>query len=112
MKLNEKPLKEIRELLHKRYTNQLRRLHQTRSEDAFQLYMNAFTQIYDPHTQYLSPQRAETFDINMSLSLEGIGAVLQSEDEYTKVIGIVPAGPADKAGQLKPGDRIIAVSQG
>ena len=112
MKLNEKPLKEIQELLHKRYTNQLRRLHQTRNEDAFQLYLNAFTQLYDPHTQYFSPQRAETFDINMSLSLEGIGAVLQSEDEYTKVVSIVPAGPADKAGQLKPGDRIIAVSQG
>ncbi|MCL6270199.1 carboxy terminal-processing peptidase [Sansalvadorimonas sp. 2012CJ34-2] len=112
MKLNDKPMKEISELLTKRYTNQLRRLHQTRSEDAFQLYLNAYTQLYDPHTQYFSPQRAENFDINMSLSLEGIGAVLQSEDEYTKVISIVPAGPADKAGQLKPGDKIIGVAQG
>ncbi|MCK5894341.1 MAG: carboxy terminal-processing peptidase [Endozoicomonadaceae bacterium] len=112
MKLNDKSMTEIQELLYKRYTNQLRRLHQTQSEDVFQLYLNSFTQLYDPHTQYFSPQRAETFDISMSLSLEGIGAVLQSEDEYTKVISIVPAGPADKAGQLKTSDRIIAVSQG
>ncbi len=112
MKLNDKPMSEITDLLKKRYTNQLRRLHQTRSEDAFQLYLNAYTQLYDPHTQYFSPQKAENFDINMSLSLEGIGAVLQSEDEYTKVISVVPAGPADKAGQLKPGDKIIGVAQG
>ncbi|WP_281646859.1 carboxy terminal-processing peptidase [Parendozoicomonas sp. Alg238-R29] len=112
MKLNDKKISEISELLTKRFNNQLRRLHQTRSEDAFQLYLNSYTQLYDPHTQYFSPQRAENFDINMSLSLEGIGAVLQSEDEYTKVISIVPAGPADKAGQLKPGDKIIGVAQG
>ena len=111
MKLNDKKDSEITELLTKRFTNQLRRLHQTRSEDAFQLYINAYTQLYDPHTQYLSPQRAENFDINMSLSLEGIGAVLQSEDEYTKVVSVVPAGPAAKAGQLVPGDKIIGVAQ-
>ena len=111
MKLNDKKDSEITELLTKRFTNQLRRLHQTRSEDAFQLYINAYTQLYDPHTQYLSPQRAENFDINMSLSLEGIGAVLQSEDEYTKVVSVVPAGPAAKAGQLLPGDKIIGVAQ-
>ncbi len=112
MKLNDKDDDEIAELLTKRYTNQLRRLRQTRSEDAFQLYINAYTQLYDPHTQYFSPQRAENFDINMSLSLEGIGAVLQSEDEYTKVVSVVPAGPADKAGHLQPGDKIVGVSQG
>ena len=112
MKLNDKKISEISELLTKRFNNQLRRLHQTRSEDAFQLYLNSYTQLYDPHTQYFSPQRAENFDINMSLSLEGIGAVLQSEDEYTKVVSVVPAGPADKAGQLKPGDKIIGVAQG
>ncbi|MTI13563.1 carboxy terminal-processing peptidase [Sansalvadorimonas verongulae] len=112
MKLNDRKMSEISELLAKRFNNQLRRLHQTRSEDAFQLYLNSYTQLYDPHTQYFSPQRAENFDINMSLSLEGIGAVLQSEDEYTKVVSVVPAGPADKAGQLKPGDRITGVAQG
>ena len=111
MKLNDKKLPEIAELLKKRYINQLRRLHQTRNEDAFQVYLNAYTQLYDPHTQYFSPQRAENFDINMSLSLEGIGAVLQSDEEHTKVVSVVPAGPADKAGQLKPGDKIIGVAQ-
>ncbi len=111
MKLNDKENKEITELLTKRYTNQLRRLHQTRSEDAFQLYLNAYTQLFDPHTQYFSPQRAENFDINMSLSLEGIGAVLQSEDEYTKVVSVVSGGPADSAGQLQAGDKIIGVAQ-
>ena len=112
MKLNKKEDTEIQTLLVKRYTNQLRRLCQTRNEDAFQIYLNSFTQLYDPHTQYFSPQLAESFDINMSLSLEGIGAVLQSEDEYTKVVNVLPAGPADKAGQLKPGDKIIGVAQG
>lgn len=111
MKLNDKKDDEISTLLTKRFSNQLRRLHQTRSEDAFQLYLNSYTQLYDPHTQYFSPQRAENFDITMSLSLEGIGAVLQAEDEYTKVISVVPAGPADKAGQLKPGDKIVGVAQ-
>ena len=112
MRLNHKTDNEIEELLGKRFKNQQRRLCQTRNEDAFQLYLNAFTQLYDPHTQYFSPQVAEAFDINMSLSLEGIGAVLQAEDEYTRVLNLLPAGPARKAGQLKPGDKIIAVSQG
>ena len=69
--------------------------------------------LYDPHTQYFSPQTAENFDINMSLSLEGIGAsTFPAEDEYTKVVSVVPGGPAEKAGQLKPGDKIVSVGQG
>ncbi len=111
LELSGKALTESRELLTKRYSNQLRRLSQVRSEDAFQVYINAFTQLFDPHTQYFSPRKAENFDINMSLSLEGIGAVLQSEDEYTKVVRLVPGGPAAKAGQLKPADRIVGVGQ-
>ena len=111
-KLNNRTDKEITDQLRRRNTNLLRRLHQSKSEDAFQTYINAFTAIYDPHTQYFSPQTAENFDINMSLSLEGIGAVLSSEDEYTKVVSVVPGGPAEKAGQLKPGDKIISVAQG
>src|SRR5690554_5790256 len=87
-------------------------MQQTRSEDVFQTYINAFTQTYDPHTSYLSPENAENFDINMSLSLEGIGAVLQSDNEYVKVVRLVPAGPADKSKLLAPADRIIAVGQG
>lgn len=102
----------IRELLVKRYKNQLARLEQTRSEDVFQAYINAFAQTYDPHTNYLSPDNAENFDINMSLSLEGIGAVLQSDNEHVKVVRLVPAGPAEKSKQLAPADRIIGVAQG
>ena len=111
-KLNNKTDKEIITQLHRRNTNLLRRLRQTKSEDVFQTFINAYAGIYDPHTQYFSPQSAENFDINMSLSLEGIGAVLSSEDEYTKVVSIVSGGPAEKAGKLKPGDKIIGVGQG
>ncbi|MCR9276750.1 MAG: carboxy terminal-processing peptidase [Pseudomonadaceae bacterium] len=112
MKLNGKELEEIQELLRKRYQNRLKQTAQTKSEDAFQLYINAFTSTYDPHTQYFSPRTSENFNINMSLSLEGIGAVLSSEDEYTSVVRLVPAGPADKGGDLKPSDRIVSVGQG
>ncbi|MEX0942388.1 MAG: carboxy terminal-processing peptidase [Pseudomonadales bacterium] len=112
LKLADKEPEKIQELLLKRYRNQLNRMGQTNSEDVYQLFMNSFTRTYDPHTQYFSPRTSENFDINMSLSLEGIGAVLQSEDEYTKVVSLVPAGPADKSGQLFPNDRIIAVGQG
>lgn len=101
----------ITDLLIKRYRNQLSRLDQTRSEDVFQTYINAFAQSYDPHTQYMSPENAENFDINMSLSLEGIGAVLQSDNEHVKIVRLVPAGPAEKSKQLAPADRIIAVGQ-
>ena len=111
-KLNNKTDDEITNQLRRRNTNLLRRLHQSKSEDAFQTYINSFTGVFDPHTQYFSPQNAENFDINMSLSLEGIGAVLSSEDEYTKVVSVVPGGPADKAGQLKAGDKITSVAQG
>src|SRR5690606_28160878 len=104
--------KAIEELLQKRYSNQLKRLQQTRSEDVFQAYINAFAQTYDPHTTYLSPDNAENFDINMSLSLEGIGAVLQNDNEHVKIVSLVPAGPAEKSKQLAPADRIIGVAQG
>lgn len=67
---------------------------------------------FDPHTQYFPPRVSEDFDIHMSLSLEGIGAVLQNEFEYTKVVRIIPAGPADKSKLLMPGDKIIGVGQG
>lgn len=99
------------DLLRKRYQNQLNRLHQSKSEDAYQTFMNAVTRAFDPHTQYLSPRNTENFNINMSLSLQGIGAVLQSDDEYTKILRLVPAGPADKAGTLAPADRIVGVGQ-
>ncbi|MGY2437805.1 carboxy terminal-processing peptidase, partial [Escherichia coli] len=81
LKIAGKETNDIQELLTKRYKNQLARLKQTRGEDVFQAYINAFATTYDPHTTYLSPDNAENFDINMSLSLEGIGAVLQSDNE-------------------------------
>lgn len=111
LKLTGKESDAIQELLEKRYSNQQKRLYQTRSEDIFQNYINALAQAYDPHTQYMSPDNAENFDINMSLSLEGIGAVLQSDNDYTKIVRLVPAGPAEKSKQLAPADRIIGVAQ-
>ncbi len=112
LKIAGKDNKAIQEQLTKRYKNQLMRLEQTRSEDIFQAYINAFAQTYDPHTQYLSPDSAENFDINMSLSLEGIGAVLQSDNDYVKVVRLVPAGPAEKSKQIATSDKIIGVAQG
>jgi len=112
LKLAEKAVDEIPTTLTKRYENQLSRVKQYNSQDVFQICANALTELYDPHTNYLSPRRSENFNINMSLSLEGIGAVLQLEDEYTRVARLVAKGPADKQGMLKPSDKIIAVGQG
>ncbi len=111
-KIAGKDPKQIQETLTKRYKNQLARLDQTRAEDIFQAYINTFAMSYDPHTNYLSPDNAENFDINMSLSLEGIGAVLQSDNDQVKVVRLVPAGPADKTKQVAPADKIIGVAQG
>lgn len=112
LKLAEKAVDEIAPTLVRRYKNQLNRLEQYNERDVFAIYANALTELYDPHTAYFSPRRAENFDINMSLSFDGIGAVLQVDDEYTKVVRLVPAGPADKQGALKPSDLIIGVGQG
>ena len=112
LRIAEKPEEEIVPLLQKRYQNQLNRVMQSNSEDAFQVYINSMTALYDPHTNYLSPTTSENFNINMSLSLEGIGAVLQTEDEFTKVVRLVHSGPADKEGQLQPSDKIVGVAQG
>ena len=112
LKLAEKPLEEIAPTLVKRYENQQNRLSQYTEQDVFAVYANALTSQFDPHTSYFSPRRAENFDIDMRLSLEGIGAVLQNEDEYVKVVRVVPAGPADKQSDLKAAELIIAVGQG
>lgn len=97
--------------LRQRYEGQLSRLKQTESEDVFGLFMAAITGSIDPHSQYLSPRQGESFDIQMRLSLEGIGALLQSDGEYVKVSSLVPGGPAERAGVLEPADRIVAVGQ-
>ena len=102
----------ISENLKKIYSNRLSRLSQTKSRDVFQIFMNAVTMSFDPHSQYFAPRLSEDFDIHMKLSLEGIGAVLQNEYEYTKVVRLIPKGPADKSQKLAPGDKIIGVGQG
>ena len=101
----------IGEALAKRSRNRARTIRQTRSEDVFQRFVNAFALTYDEHTQYFSPRDSEDFGIFMSLSLQGIGAVLGTVDEYTVVNDLVTGGPAEKGGELKPGDRIVAVGQ-
>jgi carboxyl-terminal processing protease len=112
LKLADKAEDELASTVVKRYKNQLKRVRQYNSQDVFQIYANALTELYDPHTNYLSPRRSENFNINMSLSLEGIGAVLQLEDDFTKVARLVAKGPADKQGELQPSDKIVAVGQG
>ncbi len=104
---------EIRELLQKRYQSIDNNVARFNSDDVFQIFMNSFTSIIEPHTSYLSPNNSENFDINMRLSLEGIGAVLSNEgSEYTVVQRLVPGGPADLGDELESGDRIIGVAQG
>lgn len=103
---------EIKTNLQKRYDNFTRALYQYNSEDVFQIAMDAYTSSIDPHTNYLSPETSENFKIDMSLSLEGIGARLMSEDGYTKVVEVIPGGPAFKSKQIEVDDRIIAVAQG
>ena len=111
LKLAKKAAEEIAPTLVKRYENQQNRLSQYNEQDVFAVFANALTSQFDPHTSYFSPRRAENFDIDMRLSLEGIGAVLQNEDEYVKVVRVVPAGPADKQSDLKAAELIIAVGQ-
>ncbi|RJP80478.1 MAG: tail-specific protease [Desulfobacteraceae bacterium] len=112
LKLSGKEPDKIKELLEKRYKSQLSRINQRNNEDVFRTFMNSLAQIFDPHTQYFSPSISENFDIQMKLSLEGIGALLQSSNEHTKIVRLIPAGPAEKSGLLKPGDRIVGVGQG
>ncbi|MEI7813048.1 MAG: carboxy terminal-processing peptidase [Ignavibacteria bacterium] len=111
-KLNGKDWTKISEILEKRYRNFERRMTQYKPEEVFQLFVNQFSESVDPHTQYFSPITSDNFKMNMSLSLEGIGASLQSEDEYTKVTEIIAGGPAFKSKLLKANDKIISVAQG
>ena len=96
----------------KRYKNRIRRINQQKEEDIFSLAVNILSNQFDPHSSYLSPRSAEDFDMNMSLKLSGIGALLGVEDDYTKVISLVPGGPAEKSGKIKPEDRISKIKQG
>jgi len=112
LKLASKSDKDIRDTLDKRYANYLDRVKQLNSEDVFQTFMNAYAMSIEPHTNYLGPRASENFDIAMKLSLEGIGAVLQRDEDYTAIREIVPGGPAALSGKLKVGDRVVGVGQG
>ena len=96
--------------LLKRLKNRAKSLKRIKSDDIFSLYMNSITSLYDPHTNYLSPKSQEDFEINMSLSLEGIGAILSTDDGITKIVRLIPGGPADKSGLLKVNDKIVGVA--
>jgi carboxyl-terminal processing protease len=110
--LTDKEPEAIVETLTERYDNLERRINELNTEDVFQFFMNAFAQSIEPHTAYLSARTSENFEISMKLSLEGIGALLGRENEYTLISSVVPGGPADQDGRLKAGDRITAVGQG
>ncbi|MCU0420351.1 MAG: carboxy terminal-processing peptidase [Cyclobacteriaceae bacterium] len=112
LKLTGKKPDEIQKLLQTRFERIVKSFAQTKSEDVFSEYMNAITSAYDPHTNYLSPRQTSLFNEGMRLSLEGIGARLQTDNDYTKIVEVVPGGPADKSGKFHVNDLIVAVAQG
>jgi carboxyl-terminal processing protease len=112
LKLTDKEPEKIVETLLERYDNLERRITELNSDDVFQFFMNAFAASIEPHTSYLSARNSENFEISMKLSLEGIGALLGRENEYTEISRVVPGGPVSKDGRIKAGDRITAVGQG
>lgn len=112
LKLSGKKWKGITKILLQRYQRFQRALLQYKSEDVFQLAMNSFASAIDPHTDYFSPIASQNFKINMSLSLEGIGAQLMTDNDFTKIVRIIPGGPAYKSGKLHADDRIVSVGQG
>lgn len=101
-----------RATLKKRYQNMTKRVNQSKPDEVFQLFANAITSVYDPHTSYFSPRSSENFDINMSLSLEGIGAQLTIEEEVITIKELIAGGPAKRSGELAPNDQILGVAQG
>jgi carboxyl-terminal processing protease len=112
LKLAGKKPDDIKETLKKRYERFAKTIEQFNTEDVFNLYMNAITEVYDPHTNYFSPKASSLFKQSMSLSLEGIGARLQTDNDYTKVAEIIPGGPAEKSDVIQVNDLIMGVAQG
>jgi carboxyl-terminal processing protease len=110
--LSELKLRSPEETVTRRYDQALRNVREMTAEDVTSTFLKALAQSYDPHSEYMSPSEMENFQISMKLSLVGIGAVLRSEDGYTKIMEVVPGGPADRDGRLKVGDRILSVGQG
>ena len=111
LKLADKNPAEIKETLEKRYKGIAKRSEQIDAEDVYQLFINAFASTLEPHTNYLSPRTSENFEIRMSLSLEGIGALLRTDGEYTVVEKVIPGGPADLSDLLHGSDRIVGIAQ-
>ena len=109
--LADKELDEATHTIEKRYKNRLRRISQRNEEDIFSISMNNLTSYFDPHSSYFSPKSAEDFEMTMSLKLEGIGALLTTEDDYPTIVSVVPGGPAEKTGKINPDDKIVKISQ-
>lgn len=112
MKVLGKSWEDNQETLTKRYKRFSKTINQFNSEDVFEIFINSFTELYDPHTNYFSPVNADRFEIAMSKSFEGIGARLQQDIEYTSIYEVMPGGPAYRNGELEKGDKVIGVSQG
>jgi len=110
--LTEKTWAETRDILQKRYERVMKRTEQITSDDIFEVFMNSFAHVFDPHSSYFSPRNSEEYRIQMSLSYEGIGASLQLVDDYVTVLNVLPGGPAAVSGQLTANDRIISVAEG
>jgi len=110
--LTEKSWAETRDILQKRYERVLKRTEQVTADDIFEVFMNSFAHVFDPHSSYFSPRNSEEYRIQMSLSYEGIGASLQLVDDYVTVLNVLPGGPAALSGKLNPNDRITAVAEG
>ena len=110
--LEDEPWEKIKDVLGKRYRGYIKRLNQLNNDDVFERFMNTFAHTLDPHSSYLSPRNSEEYRIQMSLSYFGIGASLQTDEDFVKIAGIIPGGPADIDGSLEPEDRITGVAQG
>jgi carboxyl-terminal processing protease len=110
--LTDKTWPETRDILRKRYERAAKRGDQVTSDDVFEVFMNAFAHVFDPHSSYFSPRNSEEYRIQMSLSYEGIGASLQTIDDYVTVMELLPGGSAQQSGELKATDRIVAIGQG
>lgn len=111
-KLADRDPDEIRETLARRYRRQAETMQNLSDDAVLEIYINALAHVYDPHSDYMSRQQMENFNISMKLSLAGIGAQIQADGDYNKIAGLVPGGPAERGGDLKAGDRIVAVAQG
>ena len=108
--LKEKDLSKSKEKLLKRLVNREKSLNRISNDDIFSMFVNSFTSFYDPHTNYLTPKSQEDFEINMYLSLEGIGAILTIDDGITEIVRLIPGGPAEKSGLIKVSDKIVGVA--